>query len=398
MIHHDTTSTLPVGPEVLSSSRSRRSPEATSTPFARLDRRVAQHEPDWAAEQVRGLRDRHKLPLMLAHRWPIPSGLLGVAGLLAAACRSSGGNPSCDPDLSDYRTATYQPPSQAPPLPVVPLDPPTGNVWTIQVDFPPEARSGGGAITYWLAGDENVVADVQLARGTGVAGDPWDVALIAVIDGQQVPVMNADMQPLSTLRYRIAAGQVVRDRLTLPGNMLREGAQSAAFLPMGPKGERIPRWSFTILKNGTEFAPREAADAARAPAIPNRAPEAIITGGTDIFSGRATLSPGGRLPVTFIIQVPGDCPMLPRSRRIIAALDGVQIPVGGLGLAPWVSLTPADRLELTTEITGLPDDGQLHALAIWLISDGEYMEVPLGKSAPLDRFPELIGRAWWGPD
>jgi hypothetical protein len=63
-----------------------------------------------------------------------------------------------------------------------------------------------------------------------------------------------------------------------------------------------------------------------------------------------------------------------------------------------VSLTPADRLELTTEITGLPDDGQLHALAIWLISDGEYMEVPLGKSSPLDRFPELIGRAWWGPE
>ena len=278
---------------------------------------------------------------------------------------------------------------------MVPLDAPSGSQWVLQLDFPPEARSGGGAITYWITGDEDVVVDLQLARGAGVAGDPLDADMIVVIDGQQVPVMNADMQTLSTLRYRIAAGQVVRDRLTVPGNTLREGAQSAALVGMGPKGERIPRMSFTILKHGTEFAPRLAADAARAPAIPNRGNMAVI--GETLF-GRVSLSPGGRLPVLFTIQVAGDCPTLPRNRRIIAALDGVQVPVGGLGLAPWVAVTPAEQAKLTTELTGLPDDGTLHALALWLISDGEYMEAPRGKVAPWAAFPELIGSAWWGPE
>ena len=46
-------------------------------------------------------------------------------------------------------------------------------------------------------------------------------------------------------------------------------------------------------------------------------------------------------------------------------------------------------------LTGLPDDGELHALAIWLMSDGEYMEAPCGKLAPWAAYPELIGRAWW---
>jgi len=188
---------------------------------------------------------------------------------------------------------------------------------------------------------------------------------------------------------------VVHDRLTLPGTTLANGAQSAAFLLMGPKGDLLPAWSFTILKNGTEFAPRQTAIATRTPARPHEAPTAIITGGTDIFDGRATLSPGGTLPVQFAIQVFGDCPTTPRGRRIIAALDGVQVPVGGLGLAPWLAVTPSERAELTTEITGLPDDGQLHALALWLISDGEYMESPHGEVAPWAAFPALLGRAWW---
>ena len=278
---------------------------------------------------------------------------------------------------------------------MVPLDAPSGNQWVLQLDFPPEARSGGGAITYWITGDEDVVADMQLARGAGAAGDPLDAAMILVIDGQQVSVMNAAMQTLSTLRYPIAAGQVIRDRLTVPGNTLREGAHSAALVGMGPKGERIPRMSFTILKNGTEFAPRQAVDAARTPAIPNRGNMAVT--GETLF-GRVTLSPGGRLPVLFTIQVAGDCPTLLRHRRIIAAVDGVQVPVGALGLAPWLAVTPAEQAKLTTELTGLPDDGNVHGLALWLASDGEYMEAPRGKMAPWSLFPELIGSAWWGPE
>lgn len=126
--------------------------------------------------------------------------------------------------------------------------------------------------------------------------------------------------------------------------------------------------SFTILKNGTEFAPRQAADAARAPAIPNRGNMAVT--GATLF-GRVSLSPGGRLPVIFTIQVAGACPTLPRNRRIIAAVDGVQVPVGALGLAPWLTVMPAEQAKLTTELTGLPDDGNLHGLALWLVSDGE---------------------------
>ena len=60
-------------------------------------------------------------------------------------------------------------------------------------------------------------------------------------------------------------------------------------------------------------------------------------------------------------------------------------------------MTPPERAQLTTEITGLPNDGQLHALSLWLISDGEYMEAPLGQVAPWATFTELLGRAWWGP-
>ena len=45
----------------------------------------------------------------------------------------------------------------------------------------------------------------------------------------------------------------------------------------------------------------------------------------------------------FTIQVAGDCPTLLRHRRIIAAVDGVQVPVGALGLAPWLAVTPAEQ-------------------------------------------------------
>jgi len=289
--------------------------------------------------------------------------------------------------------ATFQEPNDTP-SPMVPLDSGTGGGWAIQVDFAPESHSRG-AITYWVTGDEDVVADVQLARGTGVANDPWSVAMIVVIDGQQVSVLNAAMQSTSTLRYQIAAGQVIHDRLTLKGTTLKNGAQSAAILAMGPKGELLPGWSFTILKNGTAFAPRQSADATREPAHANGGPTAIITGGTDFFNGRATLSSGGTLPVQFIMQTIGDCPTIPRGRRIIAVLDGVQIPVGALGLAPWVSVTPPERAELTTQFTALPDDGLLHALTLWATSDGEYMEGPRGQVAPWAIFPVMMGRAWW---
>src|SRR3954469_12031779 len=110
--------------------------------------------------------------MIFARRSQAPSVLLGVACLLGVGCNTSEGSPSasCGPDLSEYRMATFQEPDDTP-SPIVPLDSPTGGGWAIQVDFAPESHTRG-AITYWVSGDEDVVADVQLARGTGVAGGP----------------------------------------------------------------------------------------------------------------------------------------------------------------------------------------------------------------------------------
>lgn len=298
------------------------------------------------------------------------------------------------PDLGDYEVVPYREPGEVGP-PFIPLTAPGNQSWTIQIDFPPSAGSLG-PVTYWLTGDEDMTIEIQLARGTQALRESESVLLMLFLDGRQQSLLDGQGQPQAVLRYQMPAGTVIHERIVVPHAQIPTGAHSVVLAAMGARGEMLPSWSFSVLKDGTAFGQRDAVTGTRGKAIAGQGPDALITGGTDVFDGRANLGPGGTLPVRFVIQVQGDCPQIPRHRALLAALDGQQIPVGDLGLAPHVALTVAERVELPTVFSGLVDDGRPHGLALWLVSDGEYMEAPRGRVAKGASFPKLVGRAWWG--
>jgi hypothetical protein len=282
----------------------------------------------------------------------------------------------------------------------------------LQIDFPAAAHAGAQRLTYWLSGDEPLEIDVQVAAGPRSGVRPLDVTCALVIDGRQTP-FAVGASPARVLRHTerfSAARQVRRFRIRLPGAAVRRGAHSAALVLWDQRGGEFPGIGFTIYKESLEFTARAAA-AARTRELGTRFAEVaeVQAAGEprrrlDGYAARPDVAPdrAGRLALRAALQRPAWVARAPLVRcALVAFLDGRQVPMEGLGLAPRLELPAGRRVELDLVFTRLPRrqgsvGGHTHTLTVYaLYGDGQPAEVPPGSRASWASPPRAIAAVAW---
>lgn len=300
--------------------------------------------------------------------------------------------------LARYALRPYREPD-VPRAPFVAVDPERDGVH-FQINFPLAARAGRERLTYWLTGDEPIELDVQLGLGrrTGALYEARSVRSSVLIDGVQVMFRERGSdRPMLSTDHPLAPGEVSRFRLTISAQRLAHGAHSITLVHVTPTGERFPSWSFTALKDGTEFSAREpAAGGEVRPRSLAWASGLSLPPAPQPVDGRIAAPAGGRLAVRIAVQPSSfACLEVPRGFVLLAFLDGAQVPLGSLGRAPHVELAYAQRFEAGVELVGLPVDGKEHVLALFAAADGVYMEAPADRISAAAELPQQIGRLRW---
>jgi hypothetical protein len=324
--------------------------------------------------------------------------LILLTAVCAAGCRKSedaSGAAYCAPDLTGYPMGRFQEPTQ-PVVPGPPLLVGSGEI-RLRMTFAPESN-GPTSLTYWLTGDEDLKAELQL----GIGSLQTDLAelgafVVLLLDGRQV-AFSVDGGPASDrhLMTTPAAGSVARLNIQLAHGQVPAGAHSGALLIVTKGAFRVADWQFTVLKDSVAFAPREPQGGERtsragAPTVD------LLDRNVGFLDGKIAPDPSGAFKVKIGVQaVRSDCPQLTRGMVVVALLDGRQIPISDRGIAPHFEVRTDERIVFDTSFVGMPDDGMPHGLAIYLLSDGHYDEVPEGAASPWNQHPLLMGKAFWG--
>lgn len=275
----------------------------------------------------------------------------------------------------------------------------------IQIDFPPEARSGQKRLSYWLTGAEPLEVTIRLGIGPGPGAFPLQVHGAFLLDALQRPVLLGESGRLvSVLRGTLhGPGDAAEISITVPALAIADGAHTATLLFWDSEGGEFPGLSFTVFKNSMQFAPRTIT------------PEALPLkrqgeGDTQIrWRGEHTIALLGYQPIPLVRpdghgRLPlgitlGPGPLGPGVRStcgLVSLLDGHQRPLGALGEAALVTFAPGEETTFSLDLEGLPTDRGRHVLLFYLLcGEGQYAEEPPGERAPWKRSPRMVGAVAW---
>jgi hypothetical protein len=292
--------------------------------------------------------------------------------------------PVCGADLSMYEQQVFsEPQTPSQPLAFDACD----NHMSMWLDFPPEANGGELLRSYWLTGTENLEVEVNLLGGADLTrrGRAWIGRVL--LDGRPVPLASGGMEFTVQGNASVAKQTVVVDSSVVP-----DGAHTVVvLLTVEPtKADRKDgiaaiidgayKWSqtFTVLKNGTRFSPRPSPPAMRLPRMQQNQPQRTFV------CSDCGPSAEGTLTVRFGV---GDssprCPDESYGWTLIALLDGVEFPFGDLGFAPRFDVRGGEVAVFEVLFQGLPvNDGLMHSLLVYQLSDGRYTEAPQGYPSP----------------
>jgi hypothetical protein len=283
--------------------------------------------------------------------------------------------------------------AEAPPLHVSVAEPGT----QFQVNFPAAANAGVSRLTYWLTGDEDMSADIELGLGPA-SGFPENMTgnVGLFVDGVLTPISVAG-QATPVITSVLTVGTVAAFSVTLNHTLISDGAHSVAFLCWREDGRQFGGWSFTLLKNAFGF---------NVPTSTGESPDDRSSGiGVRDARSQALLygayTPGADGTGTFVADLASghqDCPTTLVNMALVGILDDQQIALAGPA-GTTVAASVAPRKSLPFSVAGLPTgDGRVHHLSFWAFpAFQQYTEGPVGTASPWYGVPFRLGIGVWGP-
>jgi hypothetical protein len=262
----------------------------------------------------------------------------------------------------------------------------------LQVNFPPAANAGPQRQSYWLTGAEPLVLDIQAAAGLGGPSAPLDVFGTLLIDARQVAVAIDGGSPALSFRRVLRPGQVDRFVARLRGARIPPGAHTASLLFWRAGGRPFPSVGFSVFKDSTKFAARDPTPGI-ATSSSSRRGASGLTGGSPpaLLMGTRLASEGGGLALGLFIEgYDGLSSHDPLGVSFAAFLDGQQVPLGGLGVHPFVQLAGDQRAQASFFIRAVPPGSGQVVTVFALPGDGMDREVG-GRPTAAMLNPELLG-------
>jgi hypothetical protein len=241
-----------------------------------------------------------------------------------------------------------------------------------QVNFPAEAHAGDSRGTYWLTGDERLVADIQLS--VDVDGKaPVRVIGALVIDGVQVRLRTKATAAARAVERTVVPGRVDRFQISVDAARVAIGTHWAALLFWQADGHRFPGWSFAIVKNGARqqrapgACPFRLGPADRDDVIVymRRPVERLLFGRSEPVRPAADGSAG--FDMHFAESASADAPRA-RSHTVLAFLDGKQVPFDRTMIAPTAELSPGVAADARLTVQHLPGREEGHLLILFLVT------------------------------
>jgi hypothetical protein len=318
---------------------------------------------------------------------------------------ASGPFSPCNPDLRRYQQMPYREPDT--PSYLVPQPEAQPGQYGLLSYFPPTANNGLSHVTYWLTGEEDLVFTVRVLRGGTVFGEAPESFMVTVfLDGDQV---SFEHQGRVT---RVLRGAYTRTQnrfefpIRVPASAIADGGHVVNVLWVDEAAGRPDRPfnignTFQVFKNATDFRdPYPLANAEILPWIARRSQVYDPVTGRPL-AGRIAPPTGGTLALRIESNSPDsdlrNCRGATQNYLYVALLDGEQIPLGELGMHPFVNFAPTQSAILRAVLQGLPNDGRPHQLLIYELPNYQrYIEGALDNyTAWGGAWPDLISLMRW---
>jgi hypothetical protein len=264
----------------------------------------------------------------------------------------------------------------------------------LQLNFPPAANAGEQRLTYWLTGTEDMQVEYDLGLGPA-SGYPDSVTVYTSLILDKSPIA-LDAAGNLVQSAKLTIGSTTTSTVTISHDMISDGAHSATLLSWESEGRTWGSWSFTVLKNGYNFA----AIAPEGAPAPGDAPIGVFDQPTarPIYGQYQPAADGTIHATANLVPALQGCAGAVYNLALVAMLDDHPIQFGGAYMHIARAKAGGGQT-LAFDVSGLPvSDGAKHYLSFWMLTGiGQYAEAPLGAVSPWHDTDHRLAIGIWGP-
>lgn len=289
----------------------------------------------------------------------------------------------CEVDTSKYESGSWHAPDDAP-APST-LAPQKGESdWDEELSFGGDVHRTMSVL--WWPEHGDVELSYRLALGSRVRTFE-DARLLVLVDGVQVPLVDADSEEAPFLRVNVDAGQLGEVTGSLREELVSEGTHTLVVCVVkANNGALAAGQVFTAIRERPVFTARP--DHASMLEIEPRADFLLLTSDEKPVPPDApisTVAADGTLPLEFRLQRPAgiDCPSLRVPIVATVLIDFQQVELESFGPFVRADLRVADSAFVRAVVHGPAPGAERHVVTVVHYSgDGLFTEAPPGTYTP----------------